>query len=92
MVFDFSYRLYRISLRSKDYIGRYPLSKTLRFELKPQGKTREWIDKRGLIEDDEQRAKDYLEVKKIMDSYHKDFIDEVLGSKLRKQRRANRKT
>lgn len=66
----------------KDYIGRYPLSKTLRFELKPQGKTREWIDKRGLIEDDEQRAKDYLEVKKIMDSYHKDFIDEVLGSKI----------
>lgn len=63
-----------------DFIGKYPLSKTLRFELKPQGKTQEWIDKRGIIEDDETRAQNYLEVKQMMDAYHKDFIDEVLSS------------
>lgn len=64
----------------KDYIGRYPLSKTLRFELKPVGKTKEWIDERGLIQNDEERGQNYLEVKKMMDEYHKAFIDEVLSS------------
>jgi len=29
----------------KQFIGIYPVSKTLRFELKPIGRTQEWIDK-----------------------------------------------
>lgn len=29
----------------KQFIGIYPVSKTLRFELRPVGKTQEWIEK-----------------------------------------------
>ena len=56
----------------------YSLSKTLRFELKPQGKTLENINKAGLVKVDEQRAKDYQDVKKLLDNYHKYFIDDIL--------------
>ncbi len=56
----------------------YPLSKTLRFELKPQGKTLEWIEKNGILEDDQHRAESYIEMKKIIDEYHKDFNEKAL--------------
>ena len=36
-------------------INQYSVSKTLRFELIPQGKTLEYIEKRGLISVDEER-------------------------------------
>lgn len=52
----------------------YSLSKTLRFELKPVGKTVDNIETRGLIAQDEQRAKEYVIVKDIIDRYHKTFI------------------
>lgn len=52
----------------------YPLSKTLRFELKPVGKTLDHIEQKGLIVQDEQRAEEYKQVKNIIDSYHKEFI------------------
>ncbi len=58
----------------------YSLSKTLRFELIPQGRTLEHIEKNGLLQQDEQRAKDYQQVKKIIDDYHKYFIDEALAN------------
>lgn len=61
----------------------YPLSKTLRFELKPVGKTLDHIEQKGLIVQDEQRAEEYKQVKKIIDSYHKEFITMCLkGLKL----------
>lgn len=61
----------------------YPLSKTLRFELKPIGKTLDHIEQKGLIVQDEQRAEEYKQVKKIIDSYHKEFITMCLkGLKL----------
>lgn len=61
----------------------YPLSKTLRFELKPIGKTLDHIEQKGLIVQDEQRAEEYKQVKKIIDSYHKGFITMCLkGLKL----------
>ncbi len=61
----------------------YPLSKTLRFELIPQGKTLEHIHENGLLEQDEHRANSYVEVKKIIDEYHKMFINQALdGFKL----------
>ncbi|MCD4693231.1 MAG: type V CRISPR-associated protein Cas12a/Cpf1, partial [Calditrichales bacterium] len=55
------------------------LQKTLRFELKPVGKTLEYIEEKGLINEDEKRAESYKEVKKIIDEYHKYFIDIALG-------------
>lgn len=62
------------------FTNLYPVQKTLRFELKPVGKTKDWIEKNGLLEQDEQRSKDYLIVKDIIDRYHKRFIDDCLSN------------
>ena len=58
----------------KDLTGQYSLSKTLRFELKPIGKTLEHIEQKGLLTQDEQRAEEYEQMKGIIDRYHKAFI------------------
>lgn len=60
------------------FTSLYPLSKTLRFELKPQGRTLEHIQANGLLTNDEHRAESYVEVKKIIDEYHKAFIAQSL--------------
>lgn len=57
---------------------KYALSKTLRFELKPIGKTRENIEKNNLLKDDEYRALAYKNVKKYCDEYHRHFIENCL--------------
>ena len=61
------------------YTGKYSVSKTLRFELRPQGRTQEYIEKRGIIAEDQKRAEDYKKVKRIADGYHKRFIEEALS-------------
>lgn len=58
----------------KDLTGQYSLSKTLRFELKPIGKTLEHIEQKGLLTQVEQRAEEYEQMKGIIDRYHKAFI------------------
>ena len=62
-----------------DFKRLYPLSKTLRFEAKPIGATLNNIIKSGLLEEDEHRAQSYVKVKKLIDEYHKAFIDRVLN-------------
>lgn len=57
-----------------DLSGMYSLSKTLRFELKPIGKTLENIERKGLIAQDEQRNEEYKKVKDIIDRFHKSYI------------------
>ena len=57
------------------FCGLYPLSKTLRFELKPIGKTKENIEKNGILERDSERATAYKAVKKVIDEFHKSFIE-----------------
>jgi CRISPR-associated protein Cpf1 len=61
------------------FSGLYSVSKTLRFELKPVGKTREFIERDGIIEADRHREESYEKLKDIIDRYHKDFIAEVLS-------------
>ena len=61
-----------------DFTGLYPLSKTLRFELKPIGKTKENIERNGILERDNKRAVGYKAIKKVIDEYHKAFIDMML--------------
>ena len=56
----------------QQFTKKYSLSKTLRFELKPVGKTLDHIREKGLLEQDEKRALKYKEAKKIIDEYHKD--------------------
>ena len=58
------------------FIGIYPISKTLRFELIPIGRTLEYIERDGILNDDYHRAESYQKVKKIIDRYHKEFINE----------------
>ncbi len=62
-----------------DLTGLYSLSKTLRFELKPVGKTKDNIETKGIIAQDEKRAEEYKKVKDIIDRYHKSFIDMCLA-------------
>lgn len=56
----------------------YPISKTIRSELIPIGKTLENIRKNNILESDVQRKADYEHVKKLMDDYHKRLINESL--------------
>jgi len=65
-------------MKLTDFTNLYPLSKTLRFELIPQGRTLEYIQQKGLINQDANRAISYQKLKKIIDEYHKVFIDEAL--------------
>lgn len=62
----------------KQFIGIYPVSKTLRFELKPMGRTQEWIEKNHVLEHDWKRAEDYPKVKEMIDAYHKLCISKSL--------------
>lgn len=72
---------------------QYSLSKTLRFELKPVGKTAEWIQERDIIGTkkqengealltgkDAERAENYKYAKKLLDSMHRLFIEDALAS------------
>ncbi len=61
------------------FTNLYPVSKTLRFELIPQGKTLEHIQKHGIINDDIARANSYAKMKKTIDAYHQAFIRQALS-------------
>lgn len=65
----------------KDFLGftnQFSLTKTLRFDLIPQGRTLENIQKKGLLEHDENLGNESARVKALIDGYHKHFIDMVL--------------
>jgi len=62
------------------FTGKYQLSKTLRFELKPVGKTLEHIQAKGLISQDEARAASYQKMKKTIDGFHKHFIELAMST------------
>lgn len=63
----------------QDFTHLYPLSKTLRFELKPIGKTLEHIHAKNFLNQDETMADMYQKVKAILDDYHRDFIADMMG-------------
>lgn len=62
-----------------NFTNKYQLSKTLRFRLEPVGGTEEFIKRNQFIEEDERRAVDFKKMKKILDKYHKSFIEDVLS-------------
>lgn len=66
--------------RFEELSGLYSLSKTLRFELKPVGKTLDNIERHGIIAEDTKRAEEYQKLKSIIDRYHKAFIRQSLWS------------
>jgi CRISPR-associated protein Cpf1 len=71
-------------MQYSDFSNIYSQSITLRFGLIPQGETLQHIQENGLLEQDARRAEDYVKVKKLIDEYHKTFIERVLkGFKLK---------
>lgn len=57
---------------------QYAISKTLRNELIPIGKTLENIKTSELLSKDEERGENYKKVKLLLDNYHKNFINSTL--------------
>lgn len=64
----------------EQFSNLYQVSKTLRFELIPDKRTKSILERTDLIAQDEHRAESYKIVKRIIDRYHKAFIESVLGS------------
>ena len=62
-----------------EFTRKYNLSKTLKFELKPVGETKQYLQ--DFIDSDTNRAKEYKELKKIIDEFHKDYIETTLSHK-----------
>lgn len=63
----------------QDFTNLYSLSKTLRFELIPIGETKSNIERKGFLSNDERRAENYKRIKKIIDEYHKAYIDRCMA-------------
>lgn len=63
----------------KDFERQYPTQKVIRCELTSIGKTGENLKRSGLLEQDQHRAESYKKVKKIIDRYHKAYIDSALS-------------
>ena len=57
----------------------YSRSITLRNALIPIGKTEENIQKLKLLDKDIERSKSYEEVKKMIDDFHRFFIEDILS-------------
>ncbi|HPD78334.1 MAG TPA: type V CRISPR-associated protein Cpf1, partial [Spirochaetota bacterium] len=68
-----------MTIKYQDFINLYPLQKTLRFELRPVGKTLENIKIAEILEHDEDLAAKYKIVKNIIDRFHRKHIDEALS-------------
>ena len=60
-----------------DFTRKYSLSKTLKFELQPVENTKNHLQE--FINSDTIRAKEYTELKQIIDEYHKDYIENSLS-------------
>lgn len=58
----------------------FPITKTLRFELKPINETLENINKSSILETDIELANDYKKMKKLIDEYHRHFIEKTLNT------------
>lgn len=62
-----------------EFIALSKVQKTLRNELKPTSFTAEHIKQRGIISEDEYRAQQSLELKKIADEYYRNYITHKLN-------------
>lgn len=62
-----------------DFTNLYELSKTLRFELKPVGKTKELLESQRVFQKDAKILENYRIVKKYFDELHKKFVKDALS-------------
>ena len=63
----------------------YSKSITLRNRLIPIGRTQENLEKLDMLSNDRKRAASYQEVKKLIDEFHRSFIQDVLSKQLQRQ-------
>ena len=62
---------------SEEFTRKYPLSKTLRFELKPAiEKTIKLLEENKVFQKDESIKHKYIQTKPFFDQLHRDFIKE----------------
>ncbi len=64
----------------KEFTKIYSVDKTLRFRLKPVGKTDAHIQRKDLLQEDEKLAEKYKQAKNIIDEYYKQLVDSKLES------------
>lgn len=62
-----------------NFVNLYSISKTLRFELRPIGKTADNFETNRLLETDKTLADNYKKVKGYIDRYHRAFIERTLA-------------
>lgn len=62
----------------KDFINQYSLQKTLRFELKPVGKTAQMLIDDNVFTRDQERQQSYAKIKPYIDKMHREFVNESL--------------
>jgi len=65
-------------LFDEKFTNLYELSKTLRFELMPVGKTQEMLEENGVFKKDKIIKDKYQETKKYLDRLHREFASESL--------------
>jgi hypothetical protein len=63
----------------EDFTNLYEVQKTLRFELKPVGKTKDLIENNKVLEKDKLIDDNYHKIKYYLDLLHKKFIKEALS-------------
>ena len=63
------------------FTNKYSLSKTLRFELKPIGKTAEMLKEHDIFQKDFERKEAYIKIKPFFDDFHRKFMKEALEGK-----------
>jgi CRISPR-associated protein Cpf1 len=61
------------------FTNQYSLSKTLRFELKPVGKTQQMLENNKVFEIDENKKTAYKNIKPYFDRIHREFVEEALS-------------
>ncbi len=72
-------------MKYSEFTRLYPVQKTLRFELIPQGETERHIRQShdegqpSILEKDEERASKFQAAKQLIDVYHRHHIDEALA-------------
>jgi hypothetical protein len=80
LIYNPNYQLITLNMKTIfDFTNLYSVSKTLRFELKPVGDTLKNIKQAAILRRDSEMADSYIKVKKIIDRYHKEFIEKVLS-------------
>jgi CRISPR-associated protein Cpf1 len=63
-----------------NFTNLYELSKTLRFELKPQFNTKYFLEQDGVIDKDREVEQNYHEIKKYFDNLHRIFTKDSLSN------------